>query len=146
MNPAAADSAVSGVGGFQQMLSSVFGRNVNLSIPTVAMTVLGAWLGFGNHGFTGKIAGALLGALGLKNMFGGSQTMPVAQTARAAQQQDNDLDRQETVERTSTDRYRSVSPVYDSSGNSTADIFDDGVSDMNGIDSEENNRKTAYRR
>ena len=141
MNPASADSAVSGVGGFQQMISSMFGRNVNLSIPTVAMTVLGAWLGFGNHGFTGKIAGALLGALGLKNMFGGGQSMPMAQAARVAQQQDNIQDRQETADRTAFRDYRTVSPVYDDRGN----FVDVAPDDVNGIN-EDKNRKTAYRR
>ena len=141
MNPASADSAVSGVGGFQQMLSSMFGRNVNLSIPTVAMTVLGAWLGFGNHGFTGKIAGALLGALGLKNMFGGEQSMPIAQAARVAQQQDNVQDRQETADRTSSRDYRTVLPVYDDRGN----FVDIAPDDVNGINND-NNRKSAYRR
>lgn len=145
MNPATADSAVSGVGGFRQMLSSLLGRSPNLSVPAVAMTVLGAWLGFGNHGFTGKIAGALLGALGLKNMFGGGQDMSVAQSTRVSQQQDNDLDRQETVDSASTDRHRAVSPVYDNSEILSGDYLDDGVEDVNGI--EENKiRKTAYRR
>lgn len=144
MNPASADSAVSEVGGFQQMLSSVFGRNVNLSIPTIAMTVLGAWLGFGNHGFTGKIAGALLGALGLKNMFNAPSLTPAL--ANVSQEQSLDIDNQKMAAPARSERTRAVSPAYDNSGNSYGDVFDDGIDNMNGDDLENSNRRTGFRR
>ena len=95
LNPGAAEGAVTGVGGFSQMLSNVLGTNVNFNLPNVFMTMAAAWLTFGNFGFTGKIAGALLGALGLKNMF---QTPSLALAIANGQSQQQELTEEQTVE------------------------------------------------
>lgn len=95
LNPGAAEGAVTGVGGFSQMLSNVLGTNVNFNLPNVFMTMAAAWLTFGNFGFTGKIAGALLGALGLKNMFQAPSLAPAIANGQSQQQEQTE---EQTVE------------------------------------------------
>ena len=95
LNPGAAEGAVSGVGGFSQMLSNVLGTNMNFNLPNVFMTMAAAWLTFGNFGFTGKIAGALLGALGLKNMFQAPSLAPAIANGQSQQQEQTE---EQTVE------------------------------------------------
>lgn len=113
LNPGAAEGAVSGVGGFSQMLSNVLGTNVNFNLPNVFMTMAAAWLTFGNFGFTGKIAGALLGALGLKNMFQAPSLVPAIANGQSQQQEQTE---EQMVEPT-VNTGRAVVPNMQSIGN-----------------------------
>lgn len=115
LNPGAANGAVSGVGGFSQAVSNILGTGVNFNLPNIAMTMAAAWLTFGNFGFTGKIAGALLGALGLKNMFGGPALTP-AIAGGQAQQQVRGEDQSASIE-TNVNTGRAVVPQVQAIGN-----------------------------
>lgn len=139
LNPGAANGAVSGVGGFSQAVSNILGTGVNFNLPNIAMTMAAAWLTFGNFGFTGKIAGALLGALGLKNMFGGPALTP-AIAGGQAQQQVQGEDQSASVE-TNVNTGRAVVPQVQDIGNDEIG----GPDYDNGENPEETTRR-GYRR